>query len=284
MALEGAQSAAIALDGERVLLTWASGRCRRGGWKSRARSRCAWESRSRGRSPGAWLSRRTGAELRLVTTLPLEEAVAAIVAPEAGGDAPAEARKAQAIASRSFLLGSRGRHAGYQFCDTTHCQHFTAADAASRDAAEATAGMVLTHAGAVIEALSTRRCGGTTRTLRQVGLRGEGYPYFPAACEPCRRKPFRWERSWPAAEVAALMQAPGSEAARLEVVRRLGWSAVPSNAYALRVEEGTAVLAGEGEGHGVGLCQFGAAELARQGWDAGRILGLYFVNARIERR
>jgi stage II sporulation protein D len=61
----------------------------------------------------------------------------------------------------------------------------------------------------------------------------------------------------------------------------LGWNAVPSNAYALRLDGDTVALAGEGEGHGVGLCQFGAAELARQGWEAAQILRLYFVNAQI---
>jgi stage II sporulation protein D len=42
-------------------------------------------------------------------------------------------------------------------------------------------------------------------------------------------------------------------------------------------------LSGQGEGHGVGLCQYGSAELARRGWDARRILELYFVNAIVGR-
>ena len=229
--------------------------------------------------PGQLTIEPVGAELRLVATMPLEEAVAAIVAAEAGPGAPEEAVKAQAIASRSFLVASRGRHKGYAFCDTTHCQHLTEADAASRRAAEATAGTVLESAGAVVEALSTRRCGGMTRPLQEVGLRNDAYPYFPVACEACRRKPLRWERRWPVDDVQPLLAARGLEGARLEAARRLGWSAVPSNAYTLRIEGDMAILAGEGEGHGVGLCQFGAAELARQGWDAGRILRMYFLNA-----
>ncbi|MEZ5364547.1 MAG: SpoIID/LytB domain-containing protein [Bryobacterales bacterium] len=222
-----------------------------------------------------------GTELRLVATLPLEAAVAAIVAAEAGASAPEEAQKAQAIAVRSFLLAAKGRHDGYAFCDTTHCHHLTESEDRSERAAASTAGLCLFYGGRPLEALSMRRCGGITRTLDEVGLRGSGYPYFPVACEPCRRNPSPWTRSWPMEQADAVVERPGAEAARLKVVRRLGWSAIPSNDYSVRVEAGKAVFEGRGEGHGVGLCQFGAAELARQGWDARRILAHYFLNATV---
>ena len=233
--------------------------------------------------PGRLTVQPTGDELELVVTFPLERAVAAIVAAEAGPEAPEEARKAQAIATRSFLLAAAGRHDGYSFCDTTHCHHLTEADAASQSAAAATRGLALAYGGKFIEALSTRRCGGVTRTLAGVGMKGDGYPYFRAACEPCRRKPSPWNRQWPIADVEKLIAHPGWESSRLDVVRRLGWSAVPSNVYELRVMDGGVELSGRGEGHGVGLCQFGAAKLARQGWDAPRILALYFANTSISR-
>ncbi|MEZ6016628.1 MAG: SpoIID/LytB domain-containing protein [Planctomycetota bacterium] len=43
------------------------------------------------------------------------------------------------------------------------------------------------------------------------------------------------------------------------------------------------VLEGLGRGHGVGLCQEGARDLARDGWSAEQILALYYPGARIER-
>ncbi|MCB1022603.1 MAG: hypothetical protein KDC27_21920, partial [Acidobacteria bacterium] len=178
-----------------------------------------------------------GGELRLVATLELEAAVAAIVAAEAGPRAPREAQRAQAIAARSFLLAAKGRHQGYAFCDTTHCHHLTEADAESVEAARATAGLRLLYRGAPVEALSTRRCGGETRTPAETGLSGgRGYPYFPAVCEPCRKHPSAWRREWPAEQVRAVIERPGAEGARLEVVRRLGWSALPSNEYSVEVE------------------------------------------------
>ena len=220
-------------------------------------------------------------ELRLLVTLSLEQAVAAIVAAEAGPGAPEEVRKAQAIATRSFLLAAKGRHQGYDFCDTTHCHHLTEADDASWTAAEATRGLTLTHAGRVVEALSTRRCGGTTRSLADIGFAAGGYAFFPVVCEACRRRPSPWTRQWPISAIQALIAKPGNEMARLEVVRKLGWSAVPSNVYTLNKMGDNATIEGQGEGHGVGLCQFGAAELARQGWSAARILAHYFPNTTI---
>ena len=40
-------------------------------------------------------------------------------------------------------------------------------------------------------------------------------------------------------------------------------------------------LAGLGRGHGVGLCQTGARELAQRGYDAPRILRNYYTRAEI---
>jgi stage II sporulation protein D len=41
-------------------------------------------------------------------------------------------------------------------------------------------------------------------------------------------------------------------------------------------------IAGEGFGHGVGLCQYGAREMARQGKTAQEILNFYYPNSRIK--
>ena len=123
---------------------------------------------------------------------------------------------------------------------------------AAAKAARATAGLRLLYRGSPVEALSTRRCGGETRTPAETGLSGgRGYPYFPAVCEPCRKHPSAWRREWPAEQVRAVVDRPGAEGARLEVVRRLGWSALPSNAYSVEVEAGEARFEGRGEGHGI---------------------------------
>jgi len=155
-----------------------------------------------------------------------ETAVASIVAAESPGS-PFEAQKTQAVVSRSFLTAARGRHPGFDFCDTTHCQFMReppAAGAAARRAQEATNGLALTYQGRTVAALYSADCGGHTRTLEDAGWRVEGYPYFGVEC-PVR---------------------------------------------------------GDISGHRIGLCQAGAAEMARRGSTFRQILAHYFPATLIE--
>src|SRR5262249_5088068 len=57
--------------------------------------------------------------------LPLERYVAAVLAGEAAEFRSTEALKAMSVAARTYAVRLRGRHAaeGFDFCDTTHCQH-----------------------------------------------------------------------------------------------------------------------------------------------------------------
>ena len=57
-----------------------------------------------------------------VVQMDLETAVASVVQAESAPGTPLEALKAQAVATRSYFIAARGRHRGFDFCDTTHCQ------------------------------------------------------------------------------------------------------------------------------------------------------------------
>jgi peptidoglycan hydrolase-like amidase len=167
------------------------------------------------------------AQLLAIMTMDRETAVASVVAAESPPGAPMESRKAQAVVARSFLIAARGRHEGFDFCDTTHCQFLrepAAAGSAARRAQEATAGLALTYAGRPIAALYSANCGGHTRTLEEAGWQPGSYPYFAVEC-PVR---------------------------------------------------------GDVSGHRIGMCQTGAAELARRGATFREILSRYFPAAAIE--
>lgn len=73
----------------------------------------------------------------------------------------------------------------------------------------------------------------------------------------------------------------GPEELHLALGRALGWDAVRSARFSIEVARGDGelrsfLLRGQGHGHGVGLCQRGAAALARKGWGRERILARYF--------
>ena len=176
--------------------------------------------------------RRSGAELLAIVEMDRETAVAAIVEAEGAAGLPFEARKAQAVVTRSYLAGAHNRHQGFDFCDTEHCQLLkepSHSDSAASRAALATREQVLVYKGEVIAAMYSANCGGHTKSLAQTKWEGAaipqpGYPYFSVACP----------------------------------------------------------LRGRASGHGVGMCQMGAIEIAQHGYPAGIILGHYFPNTTIE--
>jgi peptidoglycan hydrolase-like amidase len=129
--------------------------------------------------------RTEGTHLLAIVKMDRENAVASIVEAESPPSAPLEARKAQAVVARSFLVAARGRHEAFDFCDTTHCQFLREAPPAgslSAKATQETRHLVVAYQGRVIEAFYSANCGGTTRTLES-----EPYPYFAVDC-PVRGK------------------------------------------------------------------------------------------------
>jgi len=218
--------------------------------------------------------------LLAIVTMDRETAVASVVAAESAADTPLEALKAQAVAARSYFAASRGRHHDFDFCDTTHCQFLReppAPDSPAVAAVAATRDMVLAYNSQLFAAMYTRSCSGHTRTPAELGLPSAAYPYYSVECKYCRTHPVRWVSRISAQDAASLRSS--DEAARLSVVRRLGWAAVPSNDFVVEDERDQIFLKGTGQGHGIGLCQAGAKAMAQEGADFRQILSHYYPNA-----
>ena len=114
-----------------------------------------------------------------------QTAVASVIAAELPGGEPPEAMKALAVVSRSFFAAAHGRHAAFDFCDTTHCQFLRAparVGSAAAIAARETGDLVVTYQGRIVPALYSANCGGRTRSLAEAGWKIEEYPYFPVEC------------------------------------------------------------------------------------------------------
>ncbi len=177
----------------------------------------------------------------------LETAVASTVAAEADPDTPIEALRAQAIAARSYYVAERARHSEFDFCDTTHCQFLReppGQGSAAAEAAETTRSLVLTSNGVPVAGFLTASCGGSTRTPA-AAEGGHQYPYFSVDCPYCRRNGAR------------------------------------RCSYCTRTEGAWPNRRGSGAGHGIGLCQNGAAGMASEGAGFRAILNYYFPNTRI---
>jgi stage II sporulation protein D len=227
-----------------------------------------------------------------VVSMDLETAVASVVAAEYSPDTPLEALKAQAVVTRSYLLAAKARHPDFDFCDTTHCQFLREpppSDSAAATAANATRGIVLSYQDYVVAAMFTRSCAGHTRTPAEIRMQSASYPYFSVTCKYCYEHPYRWTRSLSAHD-AQLVMTKG-ELGRLEITRREGWGAIPSNNFIAQSsyenhgslndkdrKVSSVLLTGAGQGHGIGLCQRGAQAMAAEGVSFRKILAHYFPN------
>jgi stage II sporulation protein D len=217
-----------------------------------------------------------GNQLIPVVSMDIETATASVVAAESPPGATIEALKAQVVVARSFLYVGR-RHQDYDFCDTTHCQFLRqppAPQSAAFKATRDTRGLILTWHGDPLATMYSSRCGGKTMSLRDLGISAVGYPYFAVECAYCRRHPVKWDRTLSSIDAATLAQV--SERQRLALGREYGWSAVPSNRYTERISAEGVALTGEGAGHGLGLCQYGAADMAAKGATFAAILRHYY--------
>jgi stage II sporulation protein D len=224
--------------------------------------------------------RQSGWNLLAVVTMDRETAVASIVAAESLSDTPIEALKAQAVATRSYLTASRGRHRDFDFCDTTHCQFLReppGPDTAAGRAVEATRDMILVYESEAFAAMYTRSCAGRTRTPAELGLPAASYPYYNVECKYCRAHPERWLSRISTEDAATLRSS--NEGARLRAVHQLGWSTIPSDDFTMKKENGQILLEGTGQGHGIGLCQAGAKAMAADGADFREILSHYYPNS-----
>ena len=221
-------------------------------------------------------------ELIITVSMELETAVASVVAAEALPGSPLEALKAQAVAARSFLAAGKGRHRKFDFCDTTHCQFLREqprAQSPANQAALATQGMVLAYKEEVFAAMYSSSCGGQTHSLEELGIAVRDYPYFSVSCAYCRRHPEKWVSRISENDATGL--AP-TESARLKLARRLGWKIFPSNSYSSHRDGSSVLLEGVGAGHGIGLCQRGAADMARNGSPFLEILQHYYPNTTVK--
>lgn len=205
---------------------------------------------------------------------------------------------------------------GFDFCDTTHCQVFgwKHPKGTVQAAVDATRGETLRYDGKSAETFYHQNCGGKTAAAEEAwaGVK-EAYLTSHADSYCTTHGTMLWESSirvedldhalrksglraptgWQAIEIvsrsesgrAELLKLTGgtgdgvrvsASALRFAVGRELGWDKIRSNFYDVRNAGKDIVFSGRGSGHGVGLCQAGAEEMAREGKSYREILNFYY--------
>lgn len=268
---------------------------------------------------GRWKVRAEDGQLRVSVEISRERYVEAVLAAEASPTEPAESLKALAVTARSFAASTPERHPGGALCDSTHCQalRLRVVSAAIRDAVWSTSGETLWFAGRRVPAYFSQHCGGFTEGAAEAWGAGP-FPWLTSHTDPwCARVPSQWRASLSEADVRRALADEGyklrgeitgfaiidrdrsgrvrqirvtagepsftvpAATLRFAVDRALGWNQVRSDRYQVQRIGDRIVFSGSGFGHGVGLCQAGAAQMAMAGKSYRDILRTYFPSTTV---
>ncbi len=257
--------------------------------------------------------------LLVVNHISLEDYLRGVISREAPDYWPPEALKAIAIAARTYAAYQRLDKAAVDFDVTgdVMSQDYggkSGEKAATTRAVKSTAGIILTYQGRLFPTFYHSTCGGRTEHARVMGDFDLEPLQGGVACTFCSASPFyHWQRRVTKADIAwALRKSPfgsigpvsqcvvakrtaAGRVAEVAVVgaRRtlrltgydiralLGFDRIRSPLFSITEDGDAFVIDGHGWGHGVGLCQWGAAELARRGLAAREILAYYYPKAEL---
>jgi stage II sporulation protein D len=240
------------------------------------------------------------------TTLPLELYVARVLAGEGEPNAADAARQALAVAIRTYAVANAARHGadGFDLCDSTHCQVLRAATAATRRAALATAGRILTYNGSPAQLFYSASCGGYSQSADQAWP-GAEFPYLRVAPDEVHQDDPSWALSLTLDEIDRALERAGftgrlrsiriaerntsGRAARLEVAgltpgvvageqfrMAIGPVTLRSTSFSIDTNGNVVRFTGRGFGHGVGMCVIGAGRRAARGESTAAILAQYY--------
>jgi len=254
-------------------------------------------------------------ELLVVAVVPLETYVGAVLSQEAPPRFHPEALAANAVAVRTYAVGAtaKPRDPAYDVVGTVEDQVFDGMDgipAVFREAADRTRGQVVRYRGELARTVYHSTCGGRTEDAGAAW--GKDIPYLRAqSCDDCADSPaYRWEYRLSEAEgrrVAKALGVPPGKDLRFAVTGRTatgrairvrissggvsrelqaaefrkaaGYAKVRSLKMEIVPVSGGWRFTGEGWGHGVGMCQFGANGMARRGAGFREILARYYPGA-----
>jgi stage II sporulation protein D len=250
--------------------------------------------------------------LSVINELGLEEYVKGVVPSEMSAGWHPEALKVQAVAARTYALYQKMLNDGREYDVIAGIQDQVyrgrhGLDQRVHEAVEATRGLVLTYQNAPILAAFSSTAAGPTEDAMNVWEKD--LPYLKGVeCPFDQNSPYyQWRAQFTVDELEQSLRRQGttvgtiatltpytySRAGRVDKIRILhsegelilrgqdlrkvvGYSVIPSTQFEIEAVGREIVLIGRGSGHAVGLCQWGAKELAEQGYPYAAILRYYF--------
>lgn len=256
----------------------------------------------------------------VINQLPLEDYLVGLINCEISSAWPIEAVKAQAVIARTYALNRKAARikAPYHLESSVIDQVYDGSlieDSRARRAVSDTQGEVIIHGGGVIQAFYHSNCGGKTEAAENVW--GASLPYLKGVdCEYCLTSSAAsaWEQKLSLAQIEEKLRAAGHKLSGLTDIRPgaqnsrgrlksvslvaakgglsltgdqfrkvIGYGVIKSTRFTVKIYNGEASFSGTGNGHGVGLCQWGAKQRAIDGFGYREILSYYYPGTELQK-
>jgi stage II sporulation protein D len=248
--------------------------------------------------------------LLILNWVDIDHYIAGVVGTEGGSKASVEYYKTQSIITRTYTFNHINRHIeeGFNLCDGVHCQAYKGRSKLNSlifRGTKQTSGLVITDKNKnLITAAFHANCGGETANSEDVWLLYK--PYLRAVKDPycLDARNSRWQMTITLQKWSNYLKKndfpvsgfePGlfafdqntrmknyiwmNKAITFKKIRD-DWE-LRSSFFSVEVKGDKIVLIGKGYGHGVGLCQEGAMEMALQGKTYNEIINFYYQDVNI---
>jgi stage II sporulation protein D len=247
----------------------------------------------------------------LINNVAMSDYLAGVIESEGGGGRHIEYYKVQALMSRTYALQNKTRHAkeGFQLCDGVHCQAYhnmLRHTPSIQEAVELTSGKVMIDGDtSLVTAYFSANCGGQTCEPSYIWNESVSYlsSFLDTFCIHTRQSTWKksiQKQSWKSFienEFGVYERDHHEQLYNFEQHRRKAFYIHPSlgiplrdlrskfrlksTYFSTRLEGDEVVIEGRGFGHGVGLCQEGAMNMAKAGYMFSQIAAFYFDGIRI---
>jgi stage II sporulation protein D len=243
--------------------------------------------------------------IQILNKLDMEKYIAAVIEAEGGNNAPAEYYKAQAVLIRTFTIKNMFKHAeeGFNLCDLVHCQAYNSRSSQYPEILKATlstAGLVLIDKDSIL-VMSTfhSNCGGETSEAGMVWQ--QGLPYLQPVTDPfCTQSVHAtWKMTIPRDQWISYLNkvqqgkpyyTDGNftykviHRSKLVTINGVDLNLrnireafnLKSTFFSINDKGKELEFSGKGYGHGVGMCQEGAMEMAKVGYTWLDIIHFYY--------
>ena len=255
----------------------------------------------------------------VINVLDLETYTKGVLYHEVSHRWPMEAVKAQAVATRTYALyqSTIKKDQLYDVSSDIYSQVYGGRSAEryrTNIAANRTRGQILMYDGKILPAYFHATCGGHTENVKELWEHDDLPPLKGIVCLFCQEAPYhRWKTNFRSQDVQMLLNKNGykldlikeikvlektesGRAKTLLITTRNGKTAnisgkkfreiigpniLKSNFFDIEMKGYYFDILGQGWGHGVGMCQWGAYFMSRQRYKYREILNFYYPGAEI---